>query len=290
VGVVYGRQWRIRTRLGWVTLRVRTPEESLSVEDPDAVQRERLARRLLSEELRANSRNPPEELYSVWRYFNGDDYAFGSRERRLGRKELVALERWLFEGSSAHQVAFDHDPFPMGELKVDGWEPALSALGPPGRQPEPDSSFIAVNLRDQDDEPVIGRRWIIDLPDGSRHEGETDAEGWARVQGFRKDGMAKVVFPGFDELDHDTQNSAERTIIPLNGADPNAAGKSGPSEHFLEFTLTAPDGSALADVAFSVTLESGEVREGRTDALGLARLDGIDGKSAALQVLSIPSE
>lgn len=288
--MVYGRQWRIRTRLGWVTLRVRVPAESLSGQHPEAVQRERLARRLLCEELRPSSRNPPEELYSVWRHFCGDDYAFGSRERRLGPKELAALERLLLEGPFAHQIALDHEPFPAGELKVDGWEPALSELGPPGRKPEPDSSFIAVNLRDQDDEPVIGRRWIIDLPDGSRHEGETDAEGWARVQGFREDGMAKVVFPGFDELDHDTKNAAERTIIPLNGEVASSDSASNSAAHFLEFTLTAPGGSVLADVAYSVTLESGEVREGRTNAEGLARLEGVDGKSASLRVLSIPSE
>jgi hypothetical protein len=279
-----GRQWRIRTTFGWVSLRVRTPGEPSSTLDSAGLERERRARFLLLYELRTRLVQPSEAIHEVRRFFRGDGGRFGARERPPSAREIDAFERTLDSYLLVRHIELDLEPFPIGSISVEEQDTPIPELGPAKPQPAPDSSFIAVSLLDQDENPVVGRRWTIELPDGSKHEGQTDAQGWARVRGFRKDGNAKVTFPGFDELDHKTRVASERVIIPLSGEAAAAATADAAATDFIEFTIVDADGTALPNVAYSLTLEDGSVLDGQTDREGFARVEGVGGASAKLQV------
>jgi hypothetical protein len=70
---------------------------------------------------------------------------------------------------------------------------------PPETQAEKEekSSWVEIELVDDNDEPVPGARYRVTLPDGSVDEGTLDARGFARVAGFEP-GECKVEFPDFD--------------------------------------------------------------------------------------------
>jgi hypothetical protein len=156
--------------------------------------------------------------------------------------------------------------------RSEGELPPLEALPPP----EKETSFIAANLLDQNGKPVVGRRWTIELPDGTLHSGLTDEEGWARVKGFSKDGSAKITFPDFDELDMLTRNAAERVIIPVLGelakqgegtaeaAAPEDAAEEPllPGLTFLDVEIVGPGGKPLAGRRYKLELPTGETEEG----------------------------
>jgi hypothetical protein len=59
-------------------------------------------------------------------------------------------------------------------------------------------SWIEIKLVDNDDKPVPGERYRIELPDHSVVEGTLDEKGSARVEGFEP-GSCKVTFPDLDK-------------------------------------------------------------------------------------------
>ncbi len=61
-----------------------------------------------------------------------------------------------------------------------------------------EKSWIEIELRDQEGEPVPGERYEILLPDGSTAKGALDGNGFARVTGFEP-GQCKVTFPALDK-------------------------------------------------------------------------------------------
>jgi hypothetical protein len=178
---------------------------------------------------------------------------------------------------------------------IEGEAPPLRALPPP----EKEVSFIAANLLDQDGKPVIGRRWTIELPDGSRHAGVTDDDGWARVKGFTQDGSAKITFPDFDELDMATRNSAKRVIIPVLGelppggeepapiaADASAAEEPLlPGLTFLDVEIVGPSGKPLAGRKYKLELPDGQTEEGVLGSDGRLRKRNIAPGKARVSLL-----
>ncbi|MFZ5897506.1 MAG: hypothetical protein ACOY0T_41035 [Myxococcota bacterium] len=317
----FGRRWTIQTSFGRVKLRVLAPSDAEVKLDEAARARALEARFHLLYELREHFHDAPSGLRDVWRFFRGEEHGFGPRDRAPTELELMAFEQMLDREIATRRVELDLEPFwtdSLTEHERTTPIPPLRALP----EPPPETSFIAVNLLDQDGNPVIGRRWIIELPDGSKHEGRTDAEGWARVRGFTQDGAAKVMFPEFDELDHETRVSAEQVIEPVQGepaeeeeapaeepapADQPAAEKPAAKEpsklpdlpsipplppldiledkHFLEFKFVDPQGKPLANQRFSLTLEDGKVVEGASDASGVARIEDLSGKTAQLDLI-----
>ena len=146
------------------------------------------------------------------------------------------------------------------------------------------------------------------LPDGTRHEGRTDSDGWARVRGFRNDGEAKVCFPEFDELDLKTRASSVRSVVPVQGnasedeGEPQSADESTPQEvesgeaplptldlgqgdHFMEVTFVRANGKPLAGLAFSITTHDGKVFEASSDANGFAKIVGLASEAATVKLL-----
>ncbi len=87
--------------------------------------------------------------------------------------------------------------------------PAPAAAGPApaaaaraeaaGESPPPPLDWIEIRLVGEDDGPVPGERYLVELPDGSRREGTLDAQGAARIEGIPA-GTCRVSFP---ELDRD---------------------------------------------------------------------------------------
>ena len=60
------------------------------------------------------------------------------------------------------------------------------------------TSWIEIELVDEEDEPVAGERYEIALPDGSVKKGTLDQNGFARVEGIDP-GNCQVTFPGLDK-------------------------------------------------------------------------------------------
>ncbi|WP_339721999.1 hypothetical protein [uncultured Paraglaciecola sp.] len=60
------------------------------------------------------------------------------------------------------------------------------------------TSWIEIELLDEEDAPVPGEKYQIELPDGSIAKGTLDGDGFARVDGV-KPGECKVTFPELDK-------------------------------------------------------------------------------------------
>ena len=58
--------------------------------------------------------------------------------------------------------------------------------------------WIEVQLLDEEDQPVVGQRYEITLPDGSVRSGQTDADGLGRVDGIYPPGTCQIRFTELD--------------------------------------------------------------------------------------------
>ncbi|MGE5693622.1 MAG: hypothetical protein ACM3YF_07580 [Candidatus Zixiibacteriota bacterium] len=68
----------------------------------------------------------------------------------------------------------------------------------PYKKDEEKSSWIEIELMDEDDQPVAGEKYKITLPDGSVAEGTLDQKGFVRIEGIDP-GSCKVAFPNLDK-------------------------------------------------------------------------------------------
>jgi hypothetical protein len=80
-------------------------------------------------------------------------------------------------------------------------EEAARAAAPPPNDPP---HFIEIELIDGAGEPIADERYFVELPDGSKKSGRTDAQGFARIDGVDP-GTAKVSFPDRDKNAYDSQ-------------------------------------------------------------------------------------
>ena len=60
------------------------------------------------------------------------------------------------------------------------------------------SSWIEIELVDEDKNPAAGEKYKVTLPDGSVSTGTLDGKGYARISGFEP-GSCKVTFPHLDK-------------------------------------------------------------------------------------------
>ncbi|MEP1444682.1 MAG: hypothetical protein ABJK37_01035 [Paraglaciecola sp.] len=65
-------------------------------------------------------------------------------------------------------------------------------------QQKENTSWIEIEMLDEEDAPVSGEKYEIELPDGSIAKGTLDGNGFARVDGV-KPGECKVSFPELDK-------------------------------------------------------------------------------------------
>jgi len=99
--------------------------------------------------------------------------------------------------------ADEADPGKTAEFKAQQRERGEGKYGSTPERPfEPledeEGSWIEIELVGEDDEPVPGARYRIELPDGSFASGSLDENGVARVEGFEA-GTCKICFPDLDE-------------------------------------------------------------------------------------------
>ncbi|GAC19603.1 hypothetical protein [Paraglaciecola arctica] len=60
------------------------------------------------------------------------------------------------------------------------------------------TSWVEFELLDEEDSPVPGEKYEIELPDGKVAKGTLDGDGFARIDGI-KPGECKVCFPEYDK-------------------------------------------------------------------------------------------
>lgn len=294
-----GRIWRARTSFGWATLRIFEPgraatRSSGEREAPSALSAE-LSRAQLLNEFVSNLSELDAEGRELIEFFQ----VRGALEPQTGPTSADALRRAIDFQIFAGLAELTLEPFWAESLRElersEGEMPPLEALPPP----EKEASFIAANLLDQNGKPVVGRRFTIELPDGTLHSGLTDEEGWARVKGFTQDGSAKITFPDFDELDMITRNAAERIIIPVLGelekegegtkeeASPEDALEEPllPGLTFLDVEIVGPNGKPLAGRKYKLELSTGETEEGVLASDGRLKKRNIPPGSALVSLL-----
>lgn len=107
------------------------------------------------------------------------------RSEAVGTHELRALRRgW------------------MRDLDRPSLEPLLRHEEIERDEPEPEATalhWIEIVLVGEDDQPIPGVRYQLELPDGRLRTGRLGADGVARVDGIEKAGNCKVTFPDLDQ-------------------------------------------------------------------------------------------
>jgi type VI secretion system secreted protein VgrG len=102
-------------------------------------------------------------------------------------------------------AADNANPGKVAEIKTKEQEAGTGKYGSaskkahaPGDGDETKTSWIEIELIDEEDEPVPGEKYEITLPDGSVSAGTLDADGFARVDGIDP-GSCEVTFPELDK-------------------------------------------------------------------------------------------
>lgn len=134
-----------------------------------------------------------------------------------GAGAMARLRRLASERAAAHGFGLDDDEvlnrlaawIAAGEIRLTA--EARGALGSWGDREEVEArpsdakralaelTWITIELVGEDDKPIPGERYRIELPDGSVEEGRLDGLGLARVRGIEEPGTCVVTFPDLDE-------------------------------------------------------------------------------------------
>lgn len=255
-----GSRWRIATSFGWVHLRRSSNVDSALFDPSKALENTELARFLVLDEL-DHSRAVQQALAEVDAEVRGaplSSFVFPEFEPTLSQRGELSrmLDRELQAGRI--ELGFEQHARAFSErqlLDVD-----LASLGRAAK-PAPEASFIAVRLIDQAGKPIVGRSFQIELPDGNISKGRTDADGFGRVRGFTKDGLAKITFPDIDELDFKTKNPSERIIIPVGvegDEEEDTDESTNPSN-----ALVAPEEELLGKIFVELFDKSGRMRHAK---------------------------
>lgn len=73
----------------------------------------------------------------------------------------------------------------------------FTPAGPPEQWQGKETTWIGVELVDEQDKPITGELCHITVPDGRVYKGSTDQHGKVRIDGFEA-GDCKITFPRFD--------------------------------------------------------------------------------------------
>lgn len=115
----------------------------------------------------------------------------GEIERALRSGRLILLRRrWQRGGAGAGEES--------QALKMAAGAGAGAArTGKAGKDTSSELTWIDVQLVDEDDHPVPGEKYQLQLTDGSMRQGTLDSEGRVRITGIPH-GACQVCFPDFD--------------------------------------------------------------------------------------------
>jgi hypothetical protein len=293
----FGSRWRIATSFGWVHLRPRYANDA-SLDDSAAAppaDTER-ARFLLLYELEHSS-TAFQALGELWTLLSGEAFTlFAQPEIVASQARVAEITHMLDAELEAKSVELRFEPFAGTFHEREQLHIELPPL-PRITQSASETSFIAVRLVDQKGDPVVGHAFEIELPDGSTHRGFTDSDGFGRVRGFIKDGLAQVTFHKLDELDFKTGNASKRIIIPTGDNGPledeeeesdeiesaadgladaeDASSLLDVDRHFIELILVDADETPMANERVVVIDSAGNEFEAISDDLGKVRIEGL---------------
>jgi len=94
------------------------------------------------------------------------------------------------------------DPGKVDEIKAEQTKTKSGKYGSekvkPYKADEEKTSWIEIEMVDEEDEPVTGERYKITLPDDSVAQGSLDNKGFARIEGIDP-GTCKITFPELDK-------------------------------------------------------------------------------------------
>ena len=94
------------------------------------------------------------------------------------------------------------DPGKMAEIKAEQIEKKEGKYGStpvkPHKPDEEKTSWIEIEMVDEEDEPGPGEKYKITLPDDSVAQGTLDDKGFARIEGIDS-GTCKITFPELDK-------------------------------------------------------------------------------------------
>lgn len=136
-------------------------------------------------------------------------------------------------------------------------------------------TFVAVRFVDEAGTPLAGEPYLIICPSGDRYEGETDAQGIARVNGIDP-GDAQV---GVRKLvPEQAEDETGETPEPGAGSATDTAVPTAESSElsFVEIKLLDDAGNPYGNTAYELETPSGETISGTLDDDGYARVDGIE--------------
>lgn len=162
--------------------------------------------------------------------------------------------------------------WPAVLLRVDDLARGEAEAEPEATEPQgplhEEKTWIEIELTDMEGNPMPGERYWIKLPDDTVREGALDRFGRAYF-GDLDPGECEIRWPDMDD---------EATVELLRGggaAAPPARPRQTPKT-WIELELVDEDGGPIVGERYRVTLPDGTAREGRTDARGLARIEGVD--------------
>ncbi len=195
-------------------------------------------------------------------------------------------------------------------------DPVASAPGnrPVDLAPPPLRTWVEIQLLDDQGNPVTGEAYWIICPEGQKHEGTTNGEGKARVDGILQ-GTCQVAFPNIEgsgihqcaanvdcctpaETDTDAANDeaaavtttdakAATTSEPLAATEATAEPEAQPESiaapitepetetAWAEFQLEDSNGKPIADRDYILVDPDGNEHRGKTDANGSARVEDL---------------
>jgi hypothetical protein len=81
-----------------------------------------------------------------------------------------------------------------GAVKLKPFKPSESV----GKNEKKITSWVEIELVDENHKPVAGEKYVITLPDGTFTDGTLDEKGFARIEGCEP-GTCKVTFPRLDK-------------------------------------------------------------------------------------------
>jgi hypothetical protein len=127
---------------------------------------------------------------------------------------------------------------------------------------EKEKTWIEIVLVDALDQPVAGKKYSVELPDGSKKEGTLDDQGKAKLENLDP-GMCKISFP---EIESNAFGPAPPPWEPPEGP---------PETTWVELVLLDDQREPVAGAKFVVETSDGTRHEGTTGNDGRAMLEGL---------------
>ncbi|MFC1712444.1 hypothetical protein ACFL6S_02180 [Candidatus Poribacteria bacterium] len=151
---------------------------------------------------------------------------------------------------------------------------------------ETKTAWIEVELIDGEGEPLKYEPYWIRLPDGEVREGRLDQNGFVRFEDIEP-GICAVKLLNFDGSDVKISTQSEPvSALTSAGASSSAASQKAdddqeatPDERkmdWIEIEVLSDEGIPAADELYQIQFPSGEIRQGRLDQNGFARIEGIE--------------